>query len=289
MQQSRRNFLKLTGGSLAAVTLGAWACKTPASAQTASIPTFGLQLYTLREDMPRDPRGVLKQVAAMGYKQLESYEPKELGMFWGMGAAGMKKYLDELGTTMVASHCEIDKDFERKAADAASIGMKYLICPWKGPQKSLSDFKRFAADFNVKGEICRKNGIRFAYHNHDYSFKPLEGRLPQDVMMEETDPKLVDFEMDIYWVVTAGEDASAWFKKYNNRFRLCHIKDREKNGTGGNASCILGQGSIDYPAILKKAKEHGMEYFIVEQEKYEGTTPLKAVAANAEYMKTLKF
>lgn len=288
MQHSRRDFLKLTGGSLAAMTLGSWACKTAASAQSMHISTFGLQLYTLREDMPRDPRGVLKQVAGMGYQQLESYDHKDLGMFWGMGAAGIKQYLDDLGTSLVASHCDIEKDFERKAADAASIGMKYLICPWKGPQKSLSDFKRFAADFNVKGEICRRNGIRFAYHNHDYSFKLLEGRLPQDILMEETDPNLVDFEMDIYWVVTAGEDAGQWFKKYNNRFRLCHVKDREKGATGGNASCILGQGSINYPAILKTAREHGMQYFIVEQEKYEGTTPLQAVAANAAYMKTLK-
>jgi sugar phosphate isomerase/epimerase len=98
----------------------------------------------------------------------------------------------------------MNKDFEQKAAQAGEIGMKYLICPFLGPQKSMDDFKRFADQFNKSGEICKKNGLRFAYHNHGYSFQPLDGQLPQDVMMTSTDASLVDYEMDIYWVVTAG-------------------------------------------------------------------------------------
>jgi sugar phosphate isomerase/epimerase len=141
----------------------------------------------------------------------------------------------------------------------------------------------------MKGEICRKNGIRFAYHNHDYSFKDLSGQFPQDVMMQNTDPALVDFEMDIYWVVTAGQDPEAWLKKYPNRFRACHVKDRIKNSTEHDASCVLGEGSIDYPAILKTAKAEGMQYYIVEHERYDNTTPLKAVEADAAYMKKLRF
>ena len=113
--------------------------------------------------------------------------------------------------------------------------------------------------------------------------------MPQDVMMMGTDPALVDFEMDIYWVVTAGQDPQAWFKKYKNRFRLCHIKDRTKGATDAADSCNLGEGSIDFPSIVKSAKENGMEYYIVEQEKYAGTTPLKAVEVDAAYMKKLKF
>ncbi len=195
--------------------------------------------------------------------------------------------MDDLGMVIVSSHCDINKNFEKKAADAAAIGMKYLICPYKGPQKKLDDFKKFADEFNQKGEICKKNGIKFAYHNHDYTFKELEGQMPQDVLMNGTDPALVDYELDMYWVVAGGQDIEAWLKKYPNRFKLCHVKDRTKGATDAADTCTLGEGSINYPAILKTAKETGMEYYIVEQEKYAGTTPLKAVEANAAYMKKI--
>ncbi len=249
---------------------------------------FGIQLYTLRDEMPKDPKGVLKKLAGFGYKQIESYEGKD-GMFWGMTPMDFKKYMDDLDMKIIASHTDIAKNFEQKVADAASIGMKYLICPWVGPQKKLDDFKKFADTFNEKGKICKQNGIRFAYHNHDYSFKELEGELPQDVMMSNTDPSLVDFEMDIYWVVTGKQDPEAWMKKYKNRFRLCHVKDRSKTPVENNSlnSVNLGTGSINFKEILKTAKANGMEYFIVEQEAYAGTTPLKAVEADAVYMKGL--
>lgn len=298
MDSNRRSFIKWGGSLAAGLALAPMACKLmnkeeekkaeeqskAADAARLVIPAFGLQLYTLRDDLPADPKGVLAKVASYGYKQVEGYEGKD-GMFWGMGNKDFKKYMDELGMSFVASHCDIEKDFERKAAEAAEIGMKYLICPWKGPQEKLDNFKKFAEEFNNRGEICKKNGIRFAYHNHDYSFKELEGKLPQDVMMELTDPSLVDFEMDIYWVVTGGQDPEAWLKKYKDRFRLCHVKDRTKGATEAADSCTLGQGSIDYAKILQVAKDNGMEYYIVEQEKYTGTTPLQAVEANAAYMK----
>ena len=211
-------------------------------------------------------------------------------MFWGMSNTEFKKYMDDLGMVIVSSHCDINKDFEKKAAEAAAIGMKYLICPWMGPQKKIDDFKKIADEFNKRGEICKKNGIRFAYHNHAYSFEPIDGQMGQDVMMSNTDPALVDYEMDIYWVATAGQDAEAWLKKYKNRFRLCHVKDRAKDAKASDqdATVDLGTGSLDYPKILKTASENGMEYYIVEQEKYEGTTPLKSAEVDATYMKNLK-
>jgi sugar phosphate isomerase/epimerase len=295
MDIQRRKLLKLGGNLAAGLALAPLACKlmpkeTKDVADAAKgLDNFGLQLYTLRDDMPKDPKAVLKQVASFGYKQIESYEGPQ-GMFWGMSNTDFKKYMDDLGMTIVASHSDIKKDFEKKAAEAAAIGMKYLICPWLGPQKTLDDFKRAAEDFNVKGEICKKNGIRFAYHNHDYSFKELEGQLPQTVMMDIADPALVDFEMDIYWVVTGNNDPEAWMKKYKNRFRLCHVKDRSKTPVENNGknSVDLGTGVIDFAKVLKTAKANGMEYFIVEQEAYTNTTPLDAVKAGAEYMKKLK-
>lgn len=305
MNNKRREFLKWGTQLVAGAAIIPMACKlssnekakgsesansasttNPATA-SAALQYFGLQLYSLRDDMPKDPKGVLKQVSSFGYKQIESYEGKQ-GMFWGMSNTDFKKYMDELGMTIVSSHCDINKDFEKKAADAAAIGMKYLICPYKGPQKKLDDFKKFADEFNQKGEICKKNGIKFAYHNHDYTFKELEGQLPQDLLMNSTDPSLVDYELDMYWVVAGGQDPETWLKKYKNRFKLCHVKDRTKGATEAADTCTLGEGSIDYPTILKTAKENGMEYYIVEQEKYAGTTPLKAAETDAAYMKNLK-
>ena len=291
MNYNRRNFLRIGGNLAFGLALAPTACRLMSKegkATSKALSKFGLQLYTLREDLPKDPKGVLKQVASFGYKQIEGYEGPQ-GLWWGMGHTDFKKYMDDLGTELISSHCNIDKDFETKAAEAAAIGMKYLICPHRGARKTLDEYKRIADDFNLKGEICKKNGIRFGYHNHDYSFKQVEGQFPQDVMMNGTDPDLVDFEMDIYWVVTAGQDPEQWLEKYKSRFRACHVKDRTKNATEAADTCTLGTGSIDFAKILKTAKSTGMEYYIVEQEKYAGTTPLEASKDNAAYMRKLEF
>ena len=292
MNYKRREFIQLTGNLATGLVLAPLACKLMSKENEEGdkkLGAFGIQLWTVRDEIGKDPKGVLKQLAADGYKQIESFEGSQ-GIFWGMSAAEFKKYMDDLGTVIISSHCDITKDFEKKAADAASIGMKYLLCPYKGPQKSIDDFKKFADEFNQKGEICKKNGIRFGYHNHDYSFTAMNGVFPQDVMMQNTNPDLVDFEMDIYWVVTAGQDPQAWLKKYPNRFRHCHVKDRKKDvpATEHDASCILGRGSIDFEKILKTARKNGAQYYIVEQEKYENSTELDSAKADAEYMKKVK-
>ena len=291
MQYNRRKFLQTAGVAGAGILLSPYlpGCKSANATGNVS-QNFGLQLYSLRDDMPKDPKGVLTQVASFGYKQIESFEGSK-GIFWGMSNTEFKKLMDDLGMAIVSSHCDINKDFERKAGEAAAIGMKYLICPYLGPQKSIDDFKRFADTFNQRGEVCKKAGIRFAYHNHDYSFKPIDGKLPQDVMMQNTDKDLVDYQMDMYWVVSAGQSPTEWFQKYPGRFKLCHIKDRKKGvplTEKANVSVVVGTGSIDFPLHLKNGISNGLKYFIVEQEAYEGTTPLAAAKADAAYMKTLK-
>lgn len=304
MSSNRRDFLKKSGLFASAFAFGSLAScndsgsgsseKKDSTAATASTVTeqplgdFGLQLYTLRDDFPKDPKGVLKQVAGFGYKQVEGFEGPN-GLWWGLTAVDFKKTLDELGLSMVSSHCDTGKDFEKKAAEAASVGLKYLINPYVGAQKTLDDYKKLAEQFNKNGEICKKNGIRFAYHNHDYSFKALDGQMPQDIFLQNTDASLVDFEMDMYWVVTAGQDPEAWMKKYANRFTLCHVKDRSKTTKAEehDASVDLGTGSIDYKKVLKTASQTGMKYYIVEQEKYENSTPLKSAEVDAAYLKAL--
>lgn len=305
MTHNRRSFLKHTGMLASGIALAGIGCagnnsggdagdttSNPDSAASKvaghTLAQFGLQLYTLRDDLPKDVKGVLQQVSSFGYKQIEGYEGG-LGLWWGMTNKELKAYLDSIGLTMVSSHCNVTQDLDRKAAEAAEIGMKYLIQPWLGAKKTLDEYKKSAEDFNKYGEICKKNGIRFAYHNHGYSFEPLEGQVPQDIFMQNTDPSTVDFEMDIYWVVVPGADPVAWLQKYPNRFRLCHVKDRLKDAAPGDpdTSTEVGAGSIDFKKILRVAEDNGMQYFIVEQERYDNGTPLEAAKKSADYLKTL--
>lgn len=285
MNSTRRSFLK-TSGFLAtgAVIAGTPLLSFCTPGQRDQMP-FGLQLYTLRDVIVDDPEGVIRQVADFGYKQIESYEGPQ-GMFWGMGNRGFKDLMDELDLTMISSHANVFEDFERKAEEAAEIGVEYLVCPWIGAQDGINEYREVAEQFNDIGRVANDAGIKFAYHNHAYTFEQMEGEMPQAVLMDNTDPDLVEYQMDIYWVVAGGHDPAEWIRNYPNRFTSCHVKDLA-NGDDPE-SVILGTGTIDFPPILELAKENGMKYFIVEQEAYTDTTPLEAVRVNAGYMEGLR-
>ncbi len=255
------------------------------------IPAFGIQLYMVKEAMEVNPLSTLKQLGQMGYTQIESYGSSK-GIFWGMSNKEFKKVSSGFGLDLISSHYDDSKmPFEKLAEQAAEISMKYLICPWKGPQKSIDDFKKIADDFNVRGEICKKHGLRFAYHPHDYPYKKIDGQLPIDVLLNNTDKELVDFEMDFYYNVTEGQDPEAYLKKYKNRFRLCHmrnvLKKRLPAGSKDESASDLAQGVINYPHLLKVALNNGIKYFFVEQSRYDHETPLQSAAINAKFMKNL--
>ncbi len=287
MRNDRRNFLRQSA-LLAGGTMLMPGQMLPEIAGKPSLEKFGIQLYTLREDIPKDPKGIIKKLASFGYQQIEGFEGQQ-GMFWNMSPKDFKMFLNDLGLTMISSHCNIRDNFEEKAAQAAEVGMAYLICPYIGPQKSMDEWKKVTDLFNDCGRICKKEGIGFAYHNHEYTFKSFSGMIPHNFIMENTDPDLVDHQMDIYWVVTGGADPVDFLTRYPNRFRLCHVKDRIKGATDRDASCDLGTGSIDYPKILKIAADQGMQYYILEQERYDNSTPLKSAEHGAKYLKKLEF
>ena len=302
--KNRRHFMQ-TAATLAtgAILLPHWACgdssETTNDNESTSreqpsggdIGAFGIQLYTLRDVIESDPKATLKSLADYGYQQIESYEGPQ-GMFWNMKNTEFKKYLSDLGLTMVSAHCNIFENFEQKAAQVAEIGGEYLICPYIGPGKSAEEWKKVVDKFNECGEICAQNGMGFAYHNHDYSFKEeVEGMKVQDYLIRNTDEGKVDYEIDMYWVVEGGADNVDYLKKYQERFQLCHVKDRSKRAAEieGNASCTLGTGTIDYSTILKVAEEVGMKYYLVEQERYDDTTPMQCAEDGAKYLQRLKF
>lgn len=255
----------------------------------STLSAFGIQLYSVKEDMAVDAQATMRSLASFGYKQFEGFDGGK-GILWGMQPAEFKSLLSETGTTMVASHANVFENLEAQAAQAAEVGMKYLICPWIGPQKSLDDYKKKANEFNQIGEKLKSFGLRFAYHNHDYTFVNQEGSIPQDILMDNTDPELVDFEMDIYWVHVANAKPAEYLAKYPGRFRLCHLKDAE-SGTGDphQRGVLLGAGEIPYADLIKQSKAIGMEYFIVEQERFPSGTPMEAAETNAKYLSALEY
>ena len=252
---------------------------------------FGIQLYMVRDEMEKDPKEILKALGAMGYTQIESFKSNK-GIFWGMTNKEFKKVSAGYGLDLISTHYDDDDiPFEKKAEQAAEIGMKYLICPWKGPQKSIDDFKKIADEFNERGKICKKHGLRFGYHAHDYPYKEVDGQIPIDVLLQHTDKDLVDFQMDFYYTVTEGKDPEAYLKKYKDRFRLCHLrdvlKDRLPAGSQEESACDLGQGLINYPKLIATSLENGVKYFFVEQSRYYKETPMQSAKVNAEYLRTM--
>lgn len=296
---NRRSFLRLSGGltsgAVAASAVGVSGLLSACSSQngapmgSGSGQPIGLQLYTLRDVIGEDPKATLRDVASYGYSFVESYEGPQ-GVYWGMGNKEFKRYLDGLGMSMKASHVNNFNDFDsfaRKVEEAAEIDAQYLICPY-AQQGSLDDYRQLADDFNRAGEIARDAGIRFAYHNHGYTFERMDGIYPQDLLMENTDPDLVDYELDIYWLAAVNADPVAWMRKYPGRFKLGHVKDISRSG-GEPTTTTLGRGELDWATILPAARAQGMEHFIVEQENYEGTTPLQAVEDGAAFLKSMRF
>lgn len=291
----RKKFIQLSGLTAGALATSSLLGQSMQSffidEERKRIKSFGLQLWTLRDEFFKgtDPKMLIKQVADTGYNHVESFDgPK--GIFWGMKNTEFKKYLTDLGITIHSSHCNLEEGADKKINDAAEIGMKYLIYPYEGANQTEDGYKKLAEKFNKWGEASNKAGIRFAFHNHDFTFKAMNGQFMQDVLMQNTDANLVDYQMDIFWVVAAGQDPEHWLKKYPNRFRLCHVKDRSKtpDKEEGKNSTELGTGTINWRKVLKTARENGMQYYMVEQEAYPNGTPLDAIKTNAAYMKKLK-
>jgi sugar phosphate isomerase/epimerase len=289
---SRRVFIKSASALSAAVFV-----KGPMTA-FASAPVIGLQLYTVRDAMGKDPLGTLAQVAKIGYNSVENATYTGTEKFYGMDAATYKKVLADNGLKANSGHYRLGEEMEKGAPvqgtilhdwqkavdDASAIGLKYMVCAYLSNQErgDLDHYKKLADIFNKAAETCKKSGMQFCYHNHDFEFMNQDGVFPYDILLEKTDKDLVKMEVDLYWVKKAGQDPLALFQKHPGRFPLWHVKDMSKEADQSFAE--VGSGVIDFKTIFQHKKEAGMKFFFVEQDKCPGS-PFDSITHSYNFIK----
>lgn len=279
---TRRTFIRST--TLAAVS----SALAPGLLKAAAMKKYmGLQLYTVRDHIERDFAGTLKQVARTGYTWLEAAGYSE-GKFYGMEPKELRQRVSDLGMEMISSHVSFAPEQSKQVIDAhLELGVYYLVYPWMSmPEKpSPDDYARKAELFNQLGLACRDAGLKFGYHNHAFEFVPIENTNGFSILLEQTDPVLVCFEADIYWMTFAGVDPMHYFSKYPGRFELWHVKDMDDSPEKGFME--VGEGVIPYGEYFKNAKQiTGMKYFFVEQDSCSGDS-LKSDAISFKNLKKL--
>ncbi len=263
----------------------------------------GIQLYSVRDDMKTDPLGTLQKIAAIGYKDVEhaNYVNRK---FYGHSAAEFKKVLDGMGMTMYSGHTVMKKDhwdaakkdftdaWKYTVEDAAVAGQRYVISPSidESLRKDYDSLKNLMDVFNKSGELCKKSGMKFGYHNHAFEFNTtLNNMKVYDIILQNTDPSLVAQQLDIGNLYNGGAKAIDIVNQYPGRFELMHVKDEIKATTGDETyeSTILGKGIVNVKEVIDAGKKSGGTiHFIVEQESYQGKTPVDCAKEDFQVMKS---
>lgn len=272
---SRRHFLKNTAMASAYFAL-------PAITRHTINP--GIQLWSVREDMKKDPVGTLTALSKMGYREIESYGYD--GAFWGYNAKDFANLLKKIGMSMPSAHYNFSttnltpegklNDATLKVIDAAAeVGQKYLVNAWL-PESEWKQLPKLGEVFHLLSAHCKKNGLRFGYHNHAFEFQQrhTDGRLMYEWLLHELSPAEMCFEMDIYWVTFAGYNPLDWFAQYPGRFELAHLKDMANSKD--RETIEVGDGVIHFKDILAQRKKAGFKRMFVELEHYK-TTPMQGV------------
>lgn len=270
MPQNRRQFIK-TACSLAAASpilaalLGqqAQAQQQTQNPSKTTTPSAGLQLYTLRDMMEKSVEHTLQLVAGIGYREVE------FAGYFAHDAKTIRRYLDNHQLQAPSVHVPLEQlrdSLEKVIDDANIIGHQYLVLPWLSEAQrgnDISAYQRLAGELNQFAERANRAGLQLAYHNHDFELLPLKGGIPYDVLLKETDPKLVKMELDLFWAVKAGVDPKALFKAHPGRFPCLHIKDMTADGSMTD----VGSGTINFAELLSAARrDGGSQHFFVEHD-----------------------
>jgi sugar phosphate isomerase/epimerase len=297
MTITRRSFLR----NSALLMTGTALLSKHSFAMPAPGEIIGIQLYSVRDDMQKDPLGTLKKVAAMGYKYVEhaNYVNRK---FYGYEAKEFRKILDDLGLKMPSGHTVLAKNhwdagkkvftdaWLQTVDDAAIMGQKYVVSPWmdESMRTNYDDFLRYLEVFAKNGELCHQKGMKFGYHNHWFEFtEKLNGQLLFDIMMKNLDVNKVVMQLDIGNMYIAGAKALDVIGQYPGKFELIHVKD-EIASTGAEKfeSAILGKGVIKVKEVLDICrKTGGTQVYIIEQESYQGKAPLDCIKEDLQIMK----
>ena len=278
MHTSRRELLALTG-----LAAGAFA-------RPLGMP-IGIQPYTVRNELTKDVEGTLRQLAQIGYQSVEVSAP-----FYGKSAAELRDLLKSLGLISPSGGFgdpKDDDDWARSIENARTLGAKYMIVTaprdWT---RSLDGWKRAAERFNKLGAQAKKAGVAVVYHNHHFEYKVYDGVVAYDQLLRSTDPQLVHMEIDIFWTTYAGQDPLAYFDRYPGRFPLWHVKDLKPgfppstDPVQGNPFAEVGSGTIDWKRIFRGARQAGLKYYFVEQDRWD-RPPLESARMSCEYLKKL--
>src|SRR6267378_4123091 len=278
----RRDFIKALGAAALAPALQPLSSSFSRRVLLRKVDRVGLQLYTVRHQMEKDFEGTVARVAATGYQEVE------FAGYFGRTPRDVRALLDHHGLSAPSSHVSLAPADWRAALDAAPVvGHRYLVIAWIPPEqrRTLDDYKRAAERLNRAATEAKAAGLEFAYHNHDFEFQPLDGKLPYDVLLAETDPRLVQLEMDLYWITKGGQDPLAYFARYPGRFPMVHVKD--SMGPPENKMADVGAGTIDFKRIFAQRDQAGIRHFFVEHD--QPADALASIRASCEYLKRLEF
>jgi sugar phosphate isomerase/epimerase len=313
---NRRQFLSYSAAALAAGAI------TPASADAKQ--RIGLQLFSIPKMLEKDFREGIAFVAELGYSEVELYGPysfsapeaiagwravtPQLGFsgsgFFGLAAAQVHSILSEHRLAAPSMHTDLltlQQGMGALAEAAHVLGATYVTLPGipAEKRKSLDDFKRMADSFNSIGNEAHRNGLKFAYHNHGYGLHAMQGQIPLQLMLQQTDPTLVFFEMDIYWMTAGGGDPVQYLKDYPTRYKMLHLKDmkerRQFKGDGGDPSqwielfpymTSVGDGVLDIKGIVSQGRRSAVEHFFVEQDMV--ANPQVALKRSADFLLKLQ-
>ena len=279
---SRRNFLKAAGAVSAAAYVG-----TKFAAGAAKQVPVGLQLYSVREQLPKDFDGTLHHLGEVGIKVVEA------AGYFHKTAPEFKQALEQAGLRCVSTHhalMELKPKLDEWIEYGHALGLEYIVCSWAGVHRdparkgemNLDDWRYAADEFNTIGEKIKAAGLTFGYHNHTVEFGTENGVIFYDELLKLTDPKFVVMEMDCGWVVRGGHNPVDYLSKTPQRFPLLHVKDFAKQADGKYANVAMGRGTIDFKPILEAAT--GLKYYFIEQEEYQ-EDPIAELREDVAYMR----
>lgn len=282
MTQNRRAFIKTTAVASAAVAILP-SCLTSSPRDNR----IGLQLYTVRNEMQKDPKGTLQQVAKIGYKKIES-AGYDQGKLYGSNAKEFKSLINDLDLEFVSGHLSLnvfEEAFDEALEFMQVAGQEYAVFPWLAPEQrvSLDQYRGYAELLNRCAEKAAPAGIKVCYHNHDFEFQQLEGKLPMDVLLDEIDPKLVALELDLYWISRVGLNPVLFMMNNPQRIPLWHVKDMAATPDQGFEE--VGEGTINFGEIFTHADVSGMKHFFVEQDQSEN--PMESIAVSYKNLKEI--